>query len=88
MKVVHNNDVADIKIGKFPYRGKMNNVIRTSVRWLSKHGDDGHGYFGIRAEVFSPFSLAVRSYSQPFLSSNYVYSQWLPVGRVSRCQDR
>jgi quercetin dioxygenase-like cupin family protein len=40
----------DKKIDKFPYRGKMHDVIGTSVRWLSKYGDDGHGYpeYGLR----------------------------------------
>ncbi|MBW2618133.1 MAG: cupin domain-containing protein [Deltaproteobacteria bacterium] len=43
-------DCEDVKIEKFPYRGKMRDVIGTSVRWLSKFGDDGNGLpeYGLR----------------------------------------
>jgi quercetin dioxygenase-like cupin family protein len=46
----------DKKIDKFPYRGKMHDVIGTSVRWLSKYGDDGHGYpeYGLRLFTIQP----------------------------------
>jgi quercetin dioxygenase-like cupin family protein len=56
MDFVHREDVTDIKIEKFPYKGKMNEVIGTSVRWLSKHGDDGHGYpeYGLRLFTIQP----------------------------------
>jgi len=56
MDFVHREDVTDVKIEKFPYKGKMNEVIGTSVRWLSKHGDDGHGYpeYGLRLFTIQP----------------------------------
>ena len=43
-------DCQETKIDKFPYRGKMHDVIGTSVRWLSKYGDDGSGQpeYGLR----------------------------------------
>ncbi len=56
MKVAHWKDVEDIKIEKFPYKGKMLDVTGTSVRWLSKHGDDGNGYpeYGLRFFTIQP----------------------------------
>ena len=50
MEVLNFRDREDVKIDKFPYRGQMNDVIGTSIRWLSKHGDDGNGYpeYGLR----------------------------------------
>ncbi len=50
MEVVHWKDCEDKRIEQFPYRGEMRNVTGTSVRWLSKSGDDGHGYpeYGLR----------------------------------------
>jgi quercetin dioxygenase-like cupin family protein len=46
----------DKKIDRFPYRGQMHEVIGTSVRWLSKSGDDGHGYpeYGLRLFTIQP----------------------------------
>jgi len=43
-------DCDDVVIDKFPYRGEMREVKGTSVRWLSKFGDDGNGYpeYGLR----------------------------------------
>ena len=56
METVHWSDCEDVKIDKFPYRGGMNDVIGTSIRWLSKHGDDGHGYpeYGLRYFTIQP----------------------------------
>jgi quercetin dioxygenase-like cupin family protein len=56
MQVVHWQDCEDKKIEQFPYRDKINEVIGTSVRWLSKHGDDGHGYpeYGLRFFTIQP----------------------------------
>ncbi|BDD89204.1 cupin domain-containing protein [Desulfofustis limnaeus] len=56
MKVAHWQDVEDIKIEKFPYKGEMLDVVGTSVRWLSKHGDDGNGYpeYGLRLFTIQP----------------------------------
>ena len=44
MHVIHWKDCEDKKIDKFPYRGQVHDVVGTSVRWLSKYGDDGTGY--------------------------------------------
>ena len=56
MKVVHWQDCEDVKMDKFPYKGKQNEVIGTSIRWLSKRGDDGHGYpeYGLRYFTIQP----------------------------------
>jgi quercetin dioxygenase-like cupin family protein len=56
MEVVHWKDCEDKKIDKFPYRGEMHDVIGTSIRWLSKHGDDGNGYpeYGLRFFTIQP----------------------------------
>ena len=56
MNVLHWKDCEDVKIDKFPYRGKMNEVIGTSIRWLSEHGDDGHGHpeYGLRYFTIQP----------------------------------
>lgn len=56
MNIVHWQDCEDKKVEKFPYRGKMNDVIGTSVRWLSKYGDDGTGYpdYGLRLFTIQP----------------------------------
>lgn len=56
MEVMHWRDCEDVKIEKFPYRGEMHDVIGTSVRWLSKHGDDGNGYpeYGLRLFTIQP----------------------------------
>ncbi len=50
MEIINYIDCEDVKIDKFPYKGKKNDVVGTSIRWLSKHGDDGHGYpeYGLR----------------------------------------
>ena len=56
MKTTHWKDCEDVKIEKFPYKGRFNEVIGTSIRWLSKHGDDGHGYpeYGLRFFTIQP----------------------------------
>ena len=56
MNVTHWKECEDVKIDKFPYKGKMNEVIGTSIRWLSKHGDDGNGYpeYGLRFFTVQP----------------------------------
>ncbi len=53
MEVIHWKECPDQKIDKFPYKEKINEVIGTSVRWLSKHGDDGNGYpeYGLAVRV-------------------------------------
>jgi quercetin dioxygenase-like cupin family protein len=56
MDVIHWKDCEDKQIAKFPYRGEQLDVIGTSIRWLSKHGDDGHGYpeYGLRFFTIQP----------------------------------
>jgi len=56
METTHWKDCEDKKVDKFPYKGKMNDVIGTSIRWLSQHGDDGHGYpeYGLRFFTIQP----------------------------------
>jgi quercetin dioxygenase-like cupin family protein len=56
VKVIHWKDCEDVNIKKFPYRGVMQDVIGTSVRWLSQHGDDGHGSpeYGLRFFTIQP----------------------------------
>ena len=56
MHTIHWKECEDKKIEKFPYRGKMHEAIGTSVRWLSKHGDDGNGYpdYGLRFFTIQP----------------------------------
>jgi quercetin dioxygenase-like cupin family protein len=56
MQVVKAKEVADVKIDKFPYRGLLYDVKGISVRWLSKYGDDGHGYpeYGLRLFTAQP----------------------------------
>lgn len=50
MEVVDIKNCEQKKIEKFPYKGKTNDVIGTSIGWLSKYGDDGQGYpdYGLR----------------------------------------
>ncbi len=50
MKVMSWKDCEDVTIQKFPYKGKQMDVVGTSIRWLSKHGDDGNNYpeYGLR----------------------------------------
>ena len=56
MEVLHWKECEDKKIAQFPYRGEMHDVKGTSVRWLSKSGDDGHGYpeYGLRLFTIQP----------------------------------
>ena len=56
MEIVKWQDREDKKIDKFPYRGEMHDVIGTSIRWLSQHGDDGNGYpeYGLRFFTIQP----------------------------------
>jgi quercetin dioxygenase-like cupin family protein len=56
MKIVHYADCENVIIDKFPYKGKDNDVVGTSIRWLSKDGDDGHGYpeYGLRYFTIQP----------------------------------
>lgn len=50
MEVIEANICPANKIETFPYKGKMHEVIGTSIRWLSQFGDDGTGNaeYGLR----------------------------------------
>jgi quercetin dioxygenase-like cupin family protein len=56
MEVATATDALDVVIEQFPYKGKMNDLNGISVRWLSKFGDDGHGYpeYGLRLFTAQP----------------------------------
>lgn len=56
MKVTSAPEVEAVKIETFPYKGKVQKVLGTSVRWLSQHGNDGHGYpeYGLRLFTIQP----------------------------------
>ena len=46
---IHNfKDCEDVKIDKFPFKGEKRDVIGTSIRWLSRSGDDGRFPSGLR----------------------------------------
>ena len=73
MEVKTWRECEDVTIDKFPYRGKQNDVKGISIRWLSKCGDDGNGYPGIRPALFHRQARRRDSDPQPFLSSDHVY---------------
>ena len=56
MKVVHWEECQDTKIEKFPYKDRINDVTGTSIRWLSRFGDDGSGSpeYGLRFFTIQP----------------------------------
>ena len=56
MDILRCDDVEAVRIETFPYRGKQYEVKGISVRWLSKHGDDGTGYpeYGLRHFTAEP----------------------------------
>ena len=56
MKICNWKECKDVKIDVFPYKGKKMAVKGTSIRWLSKHGDDGNGYpeYGLRFFTIEP----------------------------------
>jgi quercetin dioxygenase-like cupin family protein len=56
MDVVKWSDVEEIKVKKFPYKGKMYDVTGISVRWLSKCGEDDSGQpeYGLRHFTAAP----------------------------------
>ena len=59
MEVLNWKDKEDVEIKKFPYRGQQNDVKGISIRWLSKHGDDGAGYpeYGLRFFTAQPMYI-------------------------------
>ncbi len=56
MKVIHWTDCEEKQIDKFPYRGRQLDVIGTSIRWLSQHGEDENGIpeYGLRFFTIQP----------------------------------
>lgn len=44
MEVMNFMDCEDVKIEKFPFKGENREVTGTSIRWLSRYGDDGTAY--------------------------------------------
>jgi quercetin dioxygenase-like cupin family protein len=56
MEIRNFKDCEDVKIDKFPFKGEKRDVIGTSIRWLSKHGEDGTGYpeYGLRYFTIQP----------------------------------
>jgi quercetin dioxygenase-like cupin family protein len=67
MDIVHWESCEDKKVDKFPYRGEMHDVLGTSVKWLSKSGDDGHGYpeYGLRLFTIAPGGQIPIHYYRP-----------------------
>ncbi len=49
-------DCQDVKINEFPFKGEKRPVLGTSIRWLSRCGDDGTGYpeYGLRYFTIQP----------------------------------
>lgn len=56
MEILNFKDCEDVKIETFPFKGKVRPVIGTSIRWLSKFGDDGTGHpeYGLRFFTIQP----------------------------------
>ena len=56
MEVLNFKSCEDVKIEKFPFKGEQRDVTGTSIRWLSKTGDDGTGYpeYGLRYFTIQP----------------------------------
>ncbi len=56
MDIMSFKDCEDVKIEKFPFKGSQRDVTGTSIRWLSRYGDDGNGYpeYGLRYFTIQP----------------------------------
>jgi len=56
MDVINFIESESAVVDKFPYKGKMYDVTGTTIRWLSKHGDDGNYYpeYGLRHFTIQP----------------------------------
>lgn len=56
MEVSNWKDKEEVKIERFPYKGKFYDVKGISVRWLSKFGEDdmGHPEYGLRFFTAEP----------------------------------
>ena len=77
MEVANWHDCQEAKIDKFPYRGKMREVIGTTVRWLSKFGDDGSGQpeYGLRFFTIQPGGQI------PLHNHFYIQTMYIVSGR-------
>jgi len=56
MDIASFKDCEGVPIDKFPFKGTQRDVIGTSIRWLSKFGDDGTGNpeYGLRHFTIQP----------------------------------
>ena len=56
MEIASFKECEDVKIEKFPFKGTQRDVTGTSIRWLSRCGDDGTGYpeYGLRYFTIQP----------------------------------
>lgn len=77
MEVLNWKDTEDVKIEKFPYKGKDHDVKGISVRWLSKFGEDGMGYpeYGLRFFTARPGGLI------PIHNHFYIQTMYILTGR-------
>ena len=56
MEISSFRECEDVKIDKFPFKGTRREVKGTSIRWLSRYGDDGTGFpeYGLRYFTIQP----------------------------------
>jgi len=56
MEIASFKDCEEVPIEKFPFKGTQRDVKGTSIRWLSRCGDDGTGYpeYGLRYFTIQP----------------------------------
>jgi quercetin dioxygenase-like cupin family protein len=82
MEVLNWKDTEDVRIEKFPYRGKPYDVKGISVRWLSKCGEDDTGYpeYGLRYFTARP------SGEIPIHNHFYVQTMYILSGRFECMQ--
>ena len=88
MESIKATDVMAVTIDKFPYKGNLLDVKGISVRWLSRFGDDGHGYpdYGLRLFTAAPGGeIPIHNH---FLSSDHVHPERLLRVLEVRSPDR
>ena len=56
MEILNYKDCQDVNIEKFPFKGTPRKVTGTSIRWLSRCGNDGTGNpeYGLRYFTIQP----------------------------------
>ncbi|MBI9087260.1 MAG: cupin domain-containing protein [Desulfobacterales bacterium] len=56
MEILNFKDCEDVKVEKIPFKGEQRDVTGTSIRWLSRSGDDGTGSpeYGLRYFTIQP----------------------------------